>query len=141
MSRACSEIDTIELEKNIENEDSIVDIGSSITNVGTKDCLAFVKVNMPVYGESGANAYTFTVGSGWTKVSASSGEVVYGCTDILDSDADIGALCESMTMVELSASEFKSLSDVNIELTRYLADCDEYGTDVSAAWNKIADEN
>ena len=41
-------------------------------------------------------------------------------------------------MVEMSASEFKGLADVNVEVTGYLADCDEYGTDVSGAWSKIA---
>ena len=114
-----------------------VAISPSITNTGTKDCLAFIKVNMPVYG-SGANAYSFTVSSGWTKVSESSGEVIYGFTDILESDADTGALCNSMTMVDMTASEFKDLADVNVELTGYLADCAEYGTDVTSAWSKIA---
>ena len=114
-----------------------IGISPSITNTGTKDCLAFIKVSMPVYGESGSNAYTFSLSSSWTKVSERSGEVVYGYSDVLESDADTGALCNTMTMVDMTASEFKGLADVNIELTGYLADCDEYGTDVSAAWSKI----
>lgn len=113
-----------------------VAISPSITNTGTKDCLAFIKVSMPVYG-SGTNAYSFTVASGWTKVSENSGVIVYGYSDVLESDVDTGSLCDSMTMVDMTASEFNGLADVNIELTGYLADCDEYGTDVSAAWSKI----
>lgn len=81
-----------------------VGISPSITNVGTKDCLAFIKVDMPTYG-SGSNAYTFTVGSGWTKVAESSGEVIYGYSDILESDANTGSLCRAMTMVLLCGYE------------------------------------
>ena len=45
-----------------------VGINPSITNTGTKDCLAFIKVSMPTIPSYGSNAYTMTVNSGWTKV-------------------------------------------------------------------------
>lgn len=116
--------------------DSIA-VSPSITNTGTKDCLAFVKIDMPTYG-SGSPAYSLTINDGWIKVSESSGVITFGYNDVLQSDESTGTLCDSLTMVEMSASEFKGLADVNVEVTGYLADTAEYGTDINSAWNKIA---
>jgi len=49
------------------------------------------------------------------------------------------ALCESLTMVEMSGAEFLGLSDVNVRLIGYLADVDEYGDDVRGAWMAIGE--
>jgi len=116
-----------------------VGICSSITNVGTKDCLAFVKIVMPVIPSSNSPAYSFTVGSGWTKVSESAGEVVYGYESVLGSDDYTDPLCSEMTMVEMSGSDFKSIDDVNITVTGYLAETGAYGEDVGRTWEMILD--
>lgn len=117
--------------------DSIA-VSPSITNTGTKDCLAFVRVSMPVYG-AGSPAYSFSVGDGWTKVEENSGTVVYGYDSVLESDEETGPLCESFTMVNMSSTDFRSLDDVNVTVTGYLADCDEYGTEIVSAWEQIGE--
>lgn len=45
----------------------MISVSTAIKNTGTKQTLAFVKVEMPVYG-SGFPAYTFTADSSWTKL-------------------------------------------------------------------------
>ncbi len=115
-----------------------VAISPSITNTGTKDCMAYVKVEMPTYG-AGADAYTFTDNSGWTKVAESSGSVTYGFNTVLHSDESTSSLCESIAMVEMSSTDFKALDDVSITVTGYLLDCDEYGTEVGEAWSQIGE--
>lgn len=49
------------------------------------------------------------------------------------------ALYSFITMVEMSGSEFLAMDDVNVRLTGYLADVEEYGEDVSAAWAAIGE--
>ena len=42
-------------------------------------------------------------------------------------------------MVEMSATDFRGITDVNVTVTGYLADVEEYGEDVQAAWNAIGE--
>ena len=120
--------------------DSIA-ISPSIINTGTRNCLAFVKLEMPTYGNAGSNLYTFTASSDWTNVSESSGTVVYGYNDVLGSNDYTSSLCNSLTMVNMSSSEFRALDDINVTVTGYLADCEEYGENLVEAWNRISSGN
>ena len=76
----------------------------------------------------------------WTKVEESSGTVVYGYNDVLGVDVETDALCQSMTMVEMSETDFVGLADVNVEIAGYLADRETYGEDVGNAWREISGE-
>lgn len=76
-------------------------------------------------------AYTFSVDEDvWTKVEENSGSVVYGYNDVLGVDGETDPLCQSMTMVEMSGSDFVVLADVNVSITGYLADRETYGEDL-----------
>lgn len=116
-----------------------VAISPVVKNMGTKDALAFMKIEMPTIPSSGANAYTFAVDeSMWTTVEESSGTVVYGYNDVLGVDGETDPLCQSMTMVEMSGTDFVGLADVNVSITGYLADRETYGEDIVIAWREIA---
>lgn len=118
-----------------------ISVSSVVKNMGTKDAIAFVKIEMPTIPSSGVNAYTFTVDERmWTKVSESAGKVVYGYNDVLGGDGETDPLCQSMTMVEMSGSDFIGLADVNVEIVGYLADRETYGEDVGNAWRDISGE-
>ncbi len=118
-----------------------ISVSPVVKNMGTKEAIAFVKVEMPTIPSSGANAYTFVVDeSMWTKVEESSGTVVYGYNDVLGVDGQTDALCQSMIMVEMSGTDFMGLSDVNVSITGYLADRETYGEDVQMVWNEISGE-
>ena len=112
-------------------------------NVGTKQCIAFIKVEMPTYSTSTGElkvAYTFSADSGWIKVADDGAAVVYGYGAVLNPDEETAsALCESLTMVQMSGAEFLAMSDVNVRLVGYLADVDEYGDEPAAAWGSIGE--
>jgi len=141
--------DVMEMELNQATVSGEVTPGSTIAvsprvkNVGTKQCLAFIKVGMPTYSTSTGElkaAYTFSADSGWIKVAEDGRTVGYGYNAVLGPDEEkVSALCESMTMMEMSGAEFLGLSDVNVRLVGYLADVDEYGDDVESAWMAIGE--
>ena len=120
--------------------DSIA-ISPSVINTGTRNCLAFVKIEMPTYGNAGANAYTFTAASDWIKVSEGNGAEVYGYSRVLGSGDDTSKLCDYLTMVNMSNSDFNALNDINVTVTGYLADFSEYGENLVEAWNRISSGN
>ncbi len=92
-----------------------ISVSPVVKNLGTKEALAFVKIEMPTIPSSNSPAYTFSVDEVvWTKVEESSGSVVYGYNDVLGVDSETDPLCQSMTMVEMSGSDFIGLSDVNV---------------------------
>ncbi len=76
----------------------------------------------------------------WTKVEESSGTVLYSYNDVLGVDGETDALCQSMTMVEMSGTDFVGLADVNVEIVGCLADRETYGEDVQTVWNEISGE-
>lgn len=118
-----------------------ISISPVVKNMGTKDALAFVKIGMPTISSLNSPAYTFTVDeSMWTKVEESSGTVVYDYNDVLGGDGETDPLCDSMTMVKMSGTDFVGLADVNVEIVGYLADRERYGEDVEQAWREISGE-
>ena len=68
------------------------------------------------------------------------GYTVYGYSSPLGSDESTEALMPSVTLRNMSASDFRAM-DVNIEMTGYLADTEEDGTDIEVAWNRIKNGN
>ena len=115
-----------------------------ITNTGTKDALAFIRFSYPTSSSTAGmagSAFTWTVGSSWSVVEEGVGYSVYGYNSPLESDASTEvALMPSVTLRNMSASDFRAM-DVNIEMTGYLADTEEYGTDIEVAWNRIKNGN
>ena len=114
-----------------------------IKNVGSKQVLAFMKVEMPSYSTSTGEqkeTYTFTADGSWTKVVDDGSTVVYGYSSALSPDEETATvLCDSMTMMNMSGSEFMTMSDVNVRLTGYLADTSEYGKDPVRVWAAIGE--
>ena len=116
-------------------------VSPTLTNSGNDDALAFIKFTYPVLPgstNSGAagSAYTWTVGSGWTVVEEGSGYTVYGYSSALAEDQTTSALTSSVTMKDMTGSQYKAI-DVNIRFDGYLADVNEYGTELDACWARI----
>lgn len=120
-------------------------VSPTLTNSRTDPALAFIKFSYPVLpGPSGAvekgmsgSAYIWSVGEGWTVVEEQVGYTVYGYNTNLNEYDTMNALMESVTMKDMSGEEYKAIDDVNVRLDGWLADCNEYGEDVGAAWTRI----
>lgn len=117
---------------------STVVVSPTITNKSTKDAMAFIKVIVPGYGGAGTPAYSYEISSGWTLVEDNGAEKVYGYHTVLGPMDETGVLTDEMVMSNMSTSEFVGLSSVDFSFVGYLADCDEYGRDVEAAWSLIS---
>lgn len=114
-------------------------IAPVIQNVGTKECLAFVKVTVPTYGSSSSPAYTYTIDEeNWTKVGGSCGTAVYGYKDVLGNNDVTTAPMEGITLKDIPVPDFLSIPDLNIT-TGYLAETAEYGSDPQTAWSRIGE--
>ena len=131
------ELDVPELTGSVTPGDS-KSISAVVTNTGTGRGLAFIKFEYPMYTPSGSSTaepvYTWEANSGWTAVESGSGYTVYGYTQPLDEDESTSSLMDEITMKNLSNSEYKGLEDVNIALTGYIADCNEYGEELDVVW-------
>lgn len=67
-----------------------ISLSSVVKNMGTKDTLAFVKVEMTTIPSSNSPTYTFTADeSVWIKVSESVGKIVFGYNDVLDDEREM----------------------------------------------------
>lgn len=65
------------------------------------------------------------------------GYTVYGYSAELAESDTTNALMDSVIMKDMSGEEYKWIDDVNVRLDGWLADCNEYGDDVEAAWSRI----
>lgn len=83
------------------------------------------------------SAYTWETGTGWSVVEEGIGYTVYGYNSSLAESDTTNALMELVTMKDMSGEEYKGIDDVNVRLDGWLADCNEYGEDVGAAWTRI----
>ena len=114
-----------------------LEISPQMVNEGSDPALAFIKVTVPTYGEGNYPAYTYTVNDDWQKVGGSGNIAVYGYSLTLDSDQGTGPLMNGVTMVDMTATDFKSMADYNVQLKFYLADTNEYSEDLETAWSRI----
>ncbi len=118
-------------------------VNPTLMNTGNDDALAFIKFTYPTFpgstnpGMSGS-AYTWTVGSGWSVIEQGIGYTVYGYDSALAENETTGELMSSVTMKDMSGAEYKAI-DVNIRFDGWLADCNEYGTELGSAWSRIGE--
>ena len=117
-----------------------IDVAPVIYNDGTIKGTALMRVSYPVIN-SDTPVYSWTVGSGWSKVTEGIGYTVYGYGSLLDGGGSTEALMSGMTMVEMSGEEFNGLADVNVTVDGWLADSDEYGDDPATVWTRIQSGN
>lgn len=116
-----------------------LEITPQIVNEGSDPALAFIKVTVPTYGESNNPAYTYEVNDDWQKVGGSGNVAVYGYALTLGSDEGTAPLMNGVTMVDMTATEFRGIEDYNVKLKFYLADTNEYGEDLEMAWSRIGE--
>ena len=114
-------------------------ISPVVKNAGTEECIAFVKVTVPTYGASSTPAYTYDVDSSWTKVGGSGGTAVYGYNGTLDYNDETTAPMDGITLKNMEVSDFLDIQDFNIQVTGYLAETSEYGSDPETAWGQIGE--
>ena len=114
-----------------------IDVAPVIYNDGTIKGTALMKVSYPALSD-GSSAYSWTVGSGWSKVADGTGYTVYGYNSPLDGGGQTEPLMSGMIMVEMSGAEFTGLADVNVTVDGWLADSEEYGDDPVAIWARIS---
>ena len=117
-----------------------IDAMPVIYNDGTIQGTALMRVSYPTLSD-GASAYSWTVGSGWSKVTDGTGYTVYGYNSPLDGGGQTNPLMSGMTMVEMSGEEFNGLADVNVTVDGWLADTETYGEDAVVVWSKIQSGN
>lgn len=117
-----------------------IDVAPVIYNDGTIQGTALMKVSYPVLSD-GSSCYSWTVGSGWTKITDGTGYTVYGYGSVLDGSSSTEPLMSGMTMVEMSGEEFTGLADVNVTVDGWLADANEYGDEASVVWTRIQSGN
>ena len=108
-----------------------------ITSNATVDMYVFIRVEMPGY--NGAGLYELNTGSGWTLVeSGETGDkwvAVCRYDDILTPGEFTTALGSSLTMVDMSLTDYADLSDINVTMTGYA--CGAEGEELSTAWESI----
>ena len=107
-----------------------------IYNDGTIQGTALMKGSCPTLSD-GSSAYSWTVGTGWSKITDGTGYTVYGYSSPVSGGGQTEALMSGMTMVEMSGEEFTGLSDVNVTVDGWLADSEEYGDDAAVVWTRI----
>ncbi len=123
-----------------------VSLSPALTNNGSVDASAFIKVSMPAV--SSAAAYEFTASSDWTKVdetvdgSTATQIWAYGGDELttVETDGSTSSLTSSFTMKSgITGSQFKDMSSVDIDIYGYLVD-KTAGTDPETVWNMIPEE-
>lgn len=115
-------------------------ISAIVSKPGTAEGLAFIRFQYPTISSASGmagSAYTWSVNSGWSAVEEGIGYSVYGYSSPLDADGSTSSLMDSLTMKNMSTEDYKSLTDVNVSMVGYVADCSEYGTEIDAAWSQI----
>ncbi len=134
-----AEIEVGDLSGNIAPGDT-KSVTAIVSNSGTADGVAFIRFSYPVISEASGmagSAYTWEVNSGWSAVEEGVGYTVYGYSSPLGGDASAENLMDTITMKNMSAEEFKSLGDdVNVHFIGFVAECNEFGDDPQAAWNR-----
>lgn len=118
-----------------------------LTNNGSVNATAIIRVSMPTV--NGSPAHEYTLGSGWTEIESdpTAGEYVYGygTSDELSIVAPGGStdpLVENgFTMrSDITGAEFNGMSDVDINMTGYMIDASEdseAGTDPGTVWGML----
>ena len=112
-------------------------INPVITSNAIVDMYVFIRVEMPSF--SSAGLYELNTDSSWTLVeSGSSGDkyvTVYRYNNVLAPGASTTALGSSLTMVDMSLSDYADLSDINVTMTGYACGAEDETLDT--AWESI----
>lgn len=108
-----------------------------ITSEATVDMYVFIRVEMPLYNGSGL--YDIDLNSGWSLVeSGSSGDkyiAVYRYDDVVTPGSSTTALGSSLTMVDMSLTDYADLIDINVAMTGYACGAEDESLDT--AWESI----
>ena len=96
-----------------------IDVDPVIYNDGTIQGTVLMKVSYPTLSNA-SPAYSWTIGSGWSKITDCTGYTVYGYGSVVDGSST-ESLMSGMTMVEMSGEEFDGLTDVNVTVDGWLA--------------------
>lgn len=108
-----------------------------ITSNATVDMYVFIRVEMPEYNGSGL--YDIDLNSGWSLVE--SGEAagkyvtVYRYNDVVAPGTSTTAMGGSLTMVDMSLTDYAALSDINVTMTGYACGAEDESLDT--AWDSI----
>ena len=112
-------------------------INPVITSEATVDMYVFIRVEMPSY--SSAGLYDIDLNSGWECIeSGVNGDKwfsVYRYNDVVAPGASTTALGSSLTMVDMSLTEYADLSDINVTMTGYACGTEDESLDT--AWESI----
>ena len=112
-------------------------INPVITSEATVDMYVFIRVEMPIF--SSAGLYELNTDSNWECIeSGSSGDkyiAVYRYNDVVAPGASTTALGSSLTMVDMSLTDYAEISDINVTMTGYA--CGAEDEELSTAWESI----
>jgi len=112
-------------------------INPVISSNATVDMYVFIRVEMPRY--NGAGLYELNAGSGWSveeaQVAGDKYIAVYRYDDVVAPGASTTALGSSLTMVDMSLTEYADLSDINVTMTGYACGAEDESLDT--AWESI----
>lgn len=112
-------------------------INPVITSDATEDMYVFIRVEMPAYNNSGL--YILETNGSWTAVETGTADgkyvVVYGYSEILTPGSSTTALSSSLTMVDMTKTDYAALEDINVTMTGYA--CGAEGIDLTTAWESV----
>lgn len=112
-------------------------INPVISSNATIGMYVFIRVEMPEY--NGGGLYDIDVNSGWECIeSGASGDkyiAVYRFNDVVAPGASTTALSSSLTMVDMSLSDYADLSDINVNMIGYACGAEDETLDT--AWESI----
>lgn len=121
---------------------STVALSPVLTNEGSVNATAIIRLIIPVVNNS--PAYEYTIGSGWTGIESDpdSGVYVYGygsngeLNEIAPGDST-DPLTGSFTMKSsITGAEFNAMGSIDISVDGYLVDS-EAGTDPVSVWGMV----
>lgn len=112
-------------------------INPVITSEATVDMFVFIRVEMPSYSSGGL--YSLDMNSGWSveeaQVVGDKYIAVYRYNDVVAPGTSTTALGSSLTMVDMSLTDYADLTDINVTMTGYACGAEDESLDT--AWDSI----
>ena len=112
-------------------------INPVISSNATVDMYVFIRVEMPIF--SSAGLYEVNTDSSWSvEESGIVGDkyiAVYRYNDVVTPGSSTSSLGSSLTMVDMSLTDYSELSDINVTMTGYA--CGAEDESLETAWESI----
>ena len=112
-------------------------INPVVTSDSSVDAYVVMRAAMPVVGDSGL--YTINAGADWSQIESSEVDdkwvEVYLYGEALSPGSSTSALGSTVTMKDISRTEYGSLDDLNIEIDAYAVGTDD--EEMEDAWKDI----